>query len=383
VWLGRGAGFLVIGLIMLSLIPLIGWAGQVSFANYAIAGFGAAMYAHFGGQNGEPIALLWVALVCAVLGVVVALPALRLKGLYLALATMAFAEFADKVIFRHPKVIDSNRLGRLYEPLKLFGFRISTDASDRKAFIMFLAISSAVLFLLLEYLRRSRWARRWIAMADSPAASATVGVNLMTTKIAVFALSGAMAGFAGAMLGLQKGALSVDAFPMFAGLPLVLLLVVQGVRFPIAAFLGAVGLATFPALYEVTGRPSFLTSIELIGPGIAAITMAYRPDGAVFYAGRDLAGLLPWRRDARQEKALTVAKDREQNIAKDEIGELGLTRPFTDDKVAQLDRVLDIADDLEQRPLHVTRAAEPVPAGVESSAAPAREEVTSSGSALS
>jgi branched-chain amino acid transport system permease protein len=71
VWLGRGAGFMVIGLIMLSLVPLIGWAGQVSFANFAIAGFGAAMYAHLGGQDGDPLALVWVALICAPLGVVV------------------------------------------------------------------------------------------------------------------------------------------------------------------------------------------------------------------------------------------------------------------------------------------------------------------------
>jgi branched-chain amino acid transport system permease protein len=351
VWLGRGAGFLVIGLIMLSLVPLIGWAGQVSFANFAIAGFGAAMYAHLGGQHGNPMGLVWVALICAPLGVVVALPALRLKGLYLALATMAFAEIADKILFRHPEVISVTNTGVIYEPLQLFGFQISSDTADRKAFVIFLAIAFGVLFFLVDMLRRSRWARQWIAMADSPAASATIGVNLMTAKVVVFAFSGAMAGFAGAMLGLTKGALSVDSFPLFAGLPLVLLLAVQGVRFPVAAFMGAVGLATFPALFEATGRPSWLTSIELIGPGIAAITMAYRPDGAVFYAGRDLAGLLPWRSDAREDKRLLVERDRAQNVKKDEIGELGLGRPFTLDKVAQLDRVLDIADDLAARPV--------------------------------
>ncbi len=54
VWLGRGAGFMVLGVITLSLVPLIGWAGQVSFANFAIAGIGAACTRHFGGQNGDP-----------------------------------------------------------------------------------------------------------------------------------------------------------------------------------------------------------------------------------------------------------------------------------------------------------------------------------------
>lgn len=350
IWLGRGASFLVIGLIMLSLVPLIGWAGQVSFANFAIAGIGALLYSHLGGQYGEPYGVLLVMLVCAPLGAAIALPALRLKGLYLALATMAFAEFTDKVIVRHPEMLDPSATGALYQPLRLFGFEMSSDPSDRKAFVIFLALAFAVLFFALAMLRRSRWARRWIAMADSPAASATIGVNLITTKVAVFALSGALAGFAGSMLGLSAGSFRVDSFPLFAGLPLVLLLAVQGVRYPIAAFMGAIGLAAFPALYEVTGRPSFLTSVELIGPGIAAVVMAFRPEGAVFYSGRDLAPRLPWRHDAKEDKAVAVARTRATDITRDEINDLGLARPFTIEKVAQLDRALHIADEMLERP---------------------------------
>ncbi len=373
IWLGRGAGFLVIGLIMLSLVPLIGWAGQVSFANFAIAGIGALLYAHFGGQHGEPFGVLLVMLVCAPLGALIALPALRLKGLYLALATMAFAEFTDKVIVRYPKMLDPSAVGTLYRPLRIFGFQMSSDAPDRKAFVIFLAIAFATLFFLLALLRRTRWARRWIAMSDSPAAAATVGLNLTTAKIAVFGLSGAMAGFAGCMLGLSAGSFRADSFPLFAGLPLVLLLAVQGVRYPVAAFTGAIGLASFPALYELLGKPGYLTSIELIGPGLAAMAMAYRPDGAVRYAGRNLAPLLPWRHDAKEEKALRVAKARAEDITKDEINDLGITRPFTEGTVAQLDRALDVTDALlagagRSRP---TRSAPvPVPAEEVRGAAP-------------
>jgi branched-chain amino acid transport system permease protein len=351
VWLGRGAGFLVLGVITLSLVPLIGWAGQVSFANFAIAGIGAVLFSHFGGQNGDPIGIILVMLVCAPLGLLVALPALRLKGLYLALATLAFAEFTDKVIVRHPNMLDPSATGTLFEPLQLFGFTISTDAGDRKAFVIFLALVFCLFLLGFMLMRRTRFARRWIALNDSPAASATIGVNLTTQKMLVFALSGAVAGFAGCMLGLSSGALRVDSFPLFAGLPLVLLLAVQGVRYPIAAFMAVVGLASFPAIYELLGKPSWLTAVELIGPGLAAITMAFRPEGAVFYAGRDLAGILPWRKDAREEKALATARAREQDIGRDEIGELGLTRAFTADKVSQLDHRLHVADELDEHPL--------------------------------
>jgi branched-chain amino acid transport system permease protein len=351
VWLGRGAGFMVLGVITLSLVPLIGWAGQVSFANFAIAGIGAVLYSHFGGQNGEPIGILLVMAVCAPLGLLVALPALRLKGLYLALATMAFAEFTDKVIVRHPDMLDPSASGTLFKPLKLFGFSISTNTGDRQAFVIFLAAVFCLFMLGFMLMRRGRFARRWIALSDSPAASATIGVNLTVQKMMVFALSGAVAGFAGCMLGLSSGALRVDSFPLFAGLPLVLLLAVQGVRYPISAFMAVLGLALFPAVNELLGKPSWLSAIELIGPGVAAISMAFRPEGAVFYAGRDLAGFLPWRKDAREEKALAVEKLREQDIGRDEIGELGLTRPFTLDKVSQLDRVLHVTDELDEKPL--------------------------------
>jgi branched-chain amino acid transport system permease protein len=346
IWLGRGAGFLVLGLIMLSLVPLIGWAGQVSFANYAIAGIGALLFSHLGGQDGDPVAVVLVMLVCAPLGALVALPALRVKGLYLALATMAFAEIADKVIVRHPNLLDPTVVGSLYQPLELFGVELSSDAAHREAFVVFLAIVFAVGFFLLTLLRRSRWARSWIAINDSPAASATIGVNITTSKIAVFALSGAMAGFAGCMLGLSSGSFRADSFPLFAGLPLVLLLAAQGVRYPVAAFTAAVALASFPALYELLGEPSWLSSIELIGPGIAAIAMAYRPEGTVFYAGRNLAARLPWRTDAKEDKAMRAAKLRAEDITRDEINDLGLTRPFTPDTVARLDRALGITDDV-------------------------------------
>jgi branched-chain amino acid transport system permease protein len=355
VWLNRGVNALVFGVIMLSLVPLTGWAGQVSFANFAIAGFGAVMFAKVGGPDGNIAGLLFAAAMCAILGVLIALPALRLQGLYLALLTMAFAEGADKLLFRHPDVINPVSTGRIYSDIHLFGFTIGPN--DKKAFVIFMALVFALMFLGLDLLRRTRWARRWIAMADSPAASATLGVNITVTKIIVWGLSGAIAGVAGGLLGVYRGSLTVDSFPLFAGLPLVLLLAAQGVRYPVAAFMGMLGLLSFPAIYEVAGKPTWLSSIEIVGPGIAAVFMAFRPEGGVFYAGRDLSPLLPWRRDAREEKAWGIARRREQDIRVDEIGELGLARPFTDEKVAQLDRVLEVADDLAARP---TNGALPV-----------------------
>lgn len=348
-WLGMGIDGMIVGLLMLSLVPLIGWAGQVNFANFAIAGFGACMFAHFGGQHGNPIGILWTVLICAPLGVVVALPALRLKGLYLALSTAAFAELADKILFRHPKILDAagtSGQGALFKPLHLFGFTISSGAEDRKTFVVFLAVVFAIVFFGLELLRRTRWARRWIAISDSPAAAATVGINLQASKVMAFALSGALAGLAGTMYGLNHASLQSGDFPLFAGIPLVLLLAVQGVRYPVAAFMGAVGFLSFPALQQVAGNPEWMNSIQLLGPGVAAMFMAYRPEGGVFYAGRDLAGLLPWRSDARAQRAAEVAEVRSRDVRRNELGEIGVTRDFDHETIAQLDRVLGISDDV-------------------------------------
>ncbi|OWY62516.1 hypothetical protein B7486_58000 [cyanobacterium TDX16] len=74
--------------------------------------------------------------------------------------------------------------------------------------------------------------------------------------------------------------------------------------------------------------------------------MAYRHEGTVFYAGRNLAALLPWRQDAKEDKALRVAKLRAEDITRDEINDLGVDRPFTPDRVARIDRVLGVSDQL-------------------------------------
>src|SRR5690606_4744072 len=81
-----------VAIIALSLIPLTGFGGQVSLCQMSFAAIGALVMAHHG-QGGDPLALLLAAVVCAVVGALVALPALRLSGLYLALATAAFAVF--------------------------------------------------------------------------------------------------------------------------------------------------------------------------------------------------------------------------------------------------------------------------------------------------
>ena len=125
---------LVTALIMVSLVPLTGWAGQISLAQITFVGIGAWATFEFSTAGGElfglklfapgnPMLLLVGAAVAVPFGVLMALPALRLKGLYLALATMSFARMAEFVIFDQPEVFGGQ--GRNIADLKFFGTDIS------------------------------------------------------------------------------------------------------------------------------------------------------------------------------------------------------------------------------------------------------------------
>src|SRR5690606_29762517 len=86
------------GLVMLSLVPLTGYGGQISLAQLSFAGIGAMAVGRWG-SDGSPLGVVLALLLAGAVGAVVALPALRLRGIYLALATLAFAVFMDKVVF--------------------------------------------------------------------------------------------------------------------------------------------------------------------------------------------------------------------------------------------------------------------------------------------
>ncbi|MDQ1533273.1 MAG: branched-chain amino acid transport system permease protein livM [Actinomycetota bacterium] len=321
-------------LIVLSLVPLTGWAGQVSLAPLAFAGFGAVAYAKWGGAHGSLLAVVLATLITVPIGAIMAIPALRLQGLYLALASLAFASMAEYVIFTQPELLGSQ--SAYVARLKVFGL----DFSGRHIYLVLITAVFGITSIGVVALRRSAFGRRLVAMRDSEAASATIGVNILETKVAVFMLSAGIAGFAGAFLAQQLGSLSSSNFTMLAGLPMVLALVIGGV----ASVAGALfaGVFGFVLIYvKDTWHLSLWRSLEILGPGLAALGIIRNPSGAVIPIGDAFAPLLPWRKDAKERAAADKAR-----TAVPEIGELGLTRPFTASDVAEIERELGVADEL-------------------------------------
>ena len=323
-------------LVALSLVPLIGWAGQVSLAPLAFAGIGAATYTRVGGAHGSVWALLLAAAVCVPIGALLALPALRLQGLYLALMTMAFALVVEQVYFRQSWALGV--IPRDAGRLDLFGYHFGSE----RTFLLLLTAVFGILSTLVVALRRGAFGRRLVALRDSEAATATVGVNVVETKLVVFMLSAAMAGFAGAFFAMEFSPLDSQTpyFTMLNGLVIVLALVIGGVACVSGAlFAGMFGLLN--QLIQDNWHITLWKDMTYLAPGLAAFGIIANPSGAVVAIGNGFARLLPWRKDAQLEY------EEEQEAAREsEVGELGLSRPYEDADVLLLDRGLGISNDV-------------------------------------
>jgi len=333
--LSRASVGMCTALVALSLVPLTGWAGQVSLAPLAFAGIGAAIYARHGGAHGSLWAVLLAGLVCVPIGALLAFPAMRLQGLYLALATMAFASLVEFLFFTQSFALGDQ--DRTVERLDLFGYQFTGERS----FLLLLTAVFGLCAMAVVALRRSAFGRRLVALRDSEAASVTVGINVLETKLAVFALSAGIAGFAGAFFAMEYGTLSQSKnFEMLAGLPIVLALVVGGVSFAAGAlFAGVFGL--FAVLLQDNWHISLWTAAIYLAPGLAAFGIIANPHGAVVAIGEGFARLLPWRHDARRDYE-------EQKVANadPEVGGLGLEEPFTEADVLLMDRELGISNEV-------------------------------------
>jgi len=322
----------ITALIMLSLVPLTGWTGQVSLAQITFAGVGAFAMSRVAGHSGAPWGLLAAAALAVPFGVAVALPALRLQGLYLALATMAFARMAETLFFDQPEIFGTGQAPRLVR-LSAFGYRFDSQ----RAYLLLVTAVFGVIAVLLAWLRRGRFGRRLVALRDSEAACATIGINLRATKLAVFALSAAMAGFGGAFLAMHRGTAATDQYTMLDGLPIVLLVVVGGVAASSGALFGGI-FSQFLLVIQASFGWAILRSIERLGPGLAATGVAKEPDGVTAQIADGVAPLLPWRPDARE-----AARAERRRRHGPPLDGLGVERPFTPADVAHLDRMLGIA----------------------------------------
>jgi branched-chain amino acid transport system permease protein len=268
--IGRFNQGVVYGLIMLSLVLLTGYAGQVSLAQMTFVGLGAfAMGNWFGGASVWGILL--AALLSGIVGAVAALPALRLQGLYLALSTLAFAQAMTTLFFNNEAVFGFGGRLPVGRP-SILGVSFEGD----KAFFLFTCAFFALAGIAVLALRRGPFGRRLVAMRDSPAACATLGLNLTFTKLAVFALSSALAGVAGVFYGGLRGQVGPTDFEMLQSLVLLLLVSISGIHTVTGALAGGITFGLFPTFQR--WFPG-LRSLPFLGAGIGALAIGRNPNG--------------------------------------------------------------------------------------------------------
>lgn len=261
---------MVFGLLALSLIPLAGYGGQISLCQLSFAGLGA-LAAHWAGGGNSILSWLAAIGLCGAAGALLCLPTLRLRGLYLALATLAFAVLMDNAFFTSPSVMGSAGAVPVGRPhWGSIGF-----ASDR-SFVVLSAVVLAACVIGVGALRRSAFGRRLVAMNDSPAACTTVGLNLRVTKLVVFALSSAMAGLAGAIYGGLNGTAIPANFGFLVSIVLFVAVTLQGSTLLSSAVLAGAGLALAPVIGAHIPSLSNFTDLAF---GIGIVTIGRQPNG--------------------------------------------------------------------------------------------------------
>jgi len=273
-YLGDLSLALVYGVLLLSLVLLTGYSGQISLAQYVFFGLGAFAMGKVAG--GDSIAGMAAAAAIAVpLGILTALPALRLQGLYLALVTFALGQVARDVIFQDPRIYGAGpvEVGRL----EIFG----VSFAGNEAFAVLCGIVFALVAVAVLALRRGAFGRRLAAMRDSQAACATLGLDVRRTKLAVFALSSAIAGLAGALYGgLGFSASQLQFEPLFNVL-LFLFAFVGGITTITGALLGGLLFAALPLVQSEA--PEF-SGLVFAAIAVTAVALGKQPNG--------MAGLL-------------------------------------------------------------------------------------------
>lgn len=268
-------------MVMLSLVLLTGYGGHVSLAQLTFAGVGALAYAKLDEPN--LYGLLLSALIAGAVGALVALPVLRLTGLYLALSTLAFGVLMDKMIFQADYAFGYNgtlKAGRL----SLLGASIDSTGAYVVVMVAFFVLMALALLLL----RRGALGRLLIAMRDSPQACGTLGLDLRWFRVGLFGVSAAMAGLAGGLFAGLRGTIGAADFQFFNSLPLLLLAVVFGVTSVTGAALGGVGLMLLPVLQS--SNPSAAGAIFAV-IGFGAVALGRDPNGLsnlAFSLGRRL-----------------------------------------------------------------------------------------------
>ncbi|MEI7886184.1 MAG: ABC transporter permease [Actinomycetes bacterium] len=276
---------MVSALLALSVVVISGYVGQISLAQLAFAGVAGFTVINLGNDGFPfPVAVLAATLVATLVGVIVALPAARVRGMSLAIATLAMAVALEQLVLSSD-AFSGGVAGRSAPRPVLFGvdFGISAPGADnfRPIFGFFTLAVLTLSCLMVSNLRRNRTGLRWLAVRSNERAAAAAGINVSRSKIGAFAVSSFIAGLAGVLLAYSTSTLSTNSFMVIGALVALALTYLGGIASIggalIAGLLAQAGIFTLLANGGADGQAG--TYVFALS-GLALIVMAiFAPDG--------------------------------------------------------------------------------------------------------
>lgn len=286
VWVFRFTDAFTLAIAFLSITVFTGLGGQVSLGQAAFAGIGGYTTANLAAENHWPVLLaLLVGVVFAVIvGALLAIPALRLGGIFLTLATLAFALMAQNIVFSNASVAGGPEGIEVSRPSFLTGGGI-LDADQR--YFLFVFACFALVGFLVVFVRGGTTGRYFAALRGSETAAASIGINGTRQRILLFALSAGIAGLAGGLFAMNSGGINFQTqeYQALFGVAWVVLVVSLGARTVDGAANAALSFVIIQWL--LSDYFSMEASIALIGFGFGAITYARHPEGIVEFRTRE------------------------------------------------------------------------------------------------
>ncbi|MCW8836591.1 MAG: branched-chain amino acid ABC transporter permease [Rhodospirillales bacterium] len=255
----------------LGLMLLVGYTGQVSLGHAAFLAIGAYVNAWMI-QHGVPFfaSLAIAGVLSAAAGIVIAIPALRMTGVYLAIATLAFSIIVEQLIVHWESVTGGFR-GFPVDPPTAFGQQLS---DPWQFYLLCLGVLVIVLLGCVNLLR-SPTGRAMMAIRDSEVSAQSMGVNIARYKTIAFALSAGITGIAGALFGHKLSYLAPDAFNIIISVQLLLMVVVGGLGSLHGAIYGAIFIGLLPqglAMLRDT-LPSAIGQMPGLEPGVFGLIL--------------------------------------------------------------------------------------------------------------
>ena len=307
-WRLAAINSLVGAVICLSLVVLTGYVGQISLAQMAFAGVGGFTVSKLAMHHGLgfPLGPILGAAVAMIVGLAAAVPALRVRGVNLAIVTLAAAATVENLVFGNSALSGGIHGAPVPAPHLLglnFGPNDVSSIGDGKLpsplFGIFCLLVVVGLGVLVANLRRSATGRQLLAVRTNERAAAAGGIDVTRAKLLAFAVSSAIAGFGGALSAYRFGSVSPATFGTFASIAFLAFAYLGGITTVAGAVVGGLFVANgvaFTALHEWFAVDAGLTNL-IGGVGLIATAIA-NPEGiagGLGLAGRRLAALVPRR----------------------------------------------------------------------------------------